>query len=254
MAVHQSLEPARETGERARPCLARSPRAEVRPVGLATALRARTRALHVQAERSGIVRDLLRGRASREGYALLLRNLVPAYREMETGLERLRHAPGVRVAADPALYRARALESDLAALAGPAWCRALPLLPDGARYAARVAAAAEGDGTRLIGHAYARYLGDLSGGQILRRLLARSLGLGPGSLRFYDFPAIADPEAFKAGCRAGLDRAALEIDDMDAVVEEAAVAFELNIAVSKAVQAAVTRPADAVPALSGSPE
>jgi heme oxygenase len=35
--------------------------------------------------------------------------------------------------------------------------------------------AAEGDGTRLIAHAYTRYLGDLSGGQILQRLLARSL-------------------------------------------------------------------------------
>jgi len=104
------------------------------------------------------------------------------------------------------------------------------------------ARAAAGDGSRLIAHAYIRYLGDLYGGQILRRILARSLGLGAPSLSFYDFPAIADAEAFKAGYRAALDQAALEIEDCAGVVEEAALAFELNIAVSMAVGDAAARP------------
>jgi heme oxygenase len=230
---------------------ARCARSEDPAAGLAAALRERTRALHVQAERSGIVREILRGRASRHGYALLLRNLLPAYRELERGLERHRHAPGVRAAARPVLYRAPALAADLAALCGPAWSRSLPLLPAGERYADRVAAAGSRDGARLIGHAYARYLGDLSGGQILRRLLGRSLGLGPGCLAFYDFPDIPDPEGFKAGYRAALDRAALEIVDVDGVVEEAAAAFRLNIEVSEAVLAAVTDQEALAPALPG---
>lgn len=211
-------------------------------IGLAAALRERTRALHVQAERSGMVREVLAGRASRHGYALLLRNLMPAYGRLEEGLERHRRAPGVHAFALPALYRARAIAADLEDLCGPAWPCALPLLPAGERYAGQVARAAAGDGSRLIAHAYTRYLGDLYGGQILRRILARSLGLGAPSLSFYDFPAIADAAAFTAGYRDALDRAALEIEDCAGVVAEAALAFELNIAVSRAVQDVVGAP------------
>ena len=47
--------------------------------GLAQALPARTRTLHLRAERSGFVADLIRGRGSRTGYLLFLRNLQPAY-------------------------------------------------------------------------------------------------------------------------------------------------------------------------------
>ena len=198
--------------------------------GLAPALRARTAALHVQAERSGIVAEILRGRASRTAYALLLRNLLPAYRAMEAGLERHRLSPGVRWFARPEMYRAEAIAADLAALGG-----AHALLAAGAAYADRIAAC---DGPRLIGHAYARYLGDLSGGQVLKRLLARTLGLGPEATSFYDFPAIADIDAFKQAFRAALDRAGGEIADPAAVLDEAAEAFRLNIAVSEAVQAA----------------
>jgi heme oxygenase len=197
---------------------------------LAAALRARTAALHVQAERSGIVADILRGRASRAGYARLLRNLLPAYQAMEAGLDRHRLSPGLRWFARPEMYRAAAIAADLSALGG-----APALLPAGAAYAARIAAC---DGPRLIGHAYARYLGDLSGGQVLKRLLARTLGLGAEGTSFYDFPEIADMDAFKRDFRAGLDRAGAEIGDVTPVLDEAAEAFRLNIAVSEAVQAA----------------
>jgi heme oxygenase (biliverdin-producing, ferredoxin) len=224
----------------------RIPRPEQRSVRLADALRERTRTLHAEAERAGVVRAILCGRVSRYGYALLLRNLFPVYQELERGLERHRRAPGVRAIARPGLCRAQAIESDLVSLYGASWSRRLPHLPAGEGYAGRVLAAVEGEGVRLIAHAYARYLGDLSGGQILRRLLARSLGLGPESLAFYDFPQIADVEAFKAGYRAALDRAAGEITDIDGVVEEAALAFQLNIAVSNAVQDAACGLDDAV--------
>jgi heme oxygenase (biliverdin-producing, ferredoxin) len=207
-------------------------------VGLATALRERTKELHTRAERSGIVSDVLRGQATRYGYALLLRNLLPAYRQMEAGLERHRTTPGVRTFARRELYRTQALESDLRALYGAEWAGSLPLLPAGERYGLRVAAAAENDGTRLLGHAYARYLGDLSGGQILKRLLSKALGFGPHELSFFDFPAIANAEAFKREWRDALDEVAAEISDPDSVVAEAMAAFKLNIAVSESVQAA----------------
>jgi heme oxygenase len=206
------------------------------PPGLAARMKQRTQSLHVQAERSGIVRDMLRGDVTRQGYALFLRNLLPAYLALEEGLERLKSTPAFRGLAVRAVYRGPALEADLAAVAGPEWADGLRLLPEGAAYADRVARAAEGDGARLIAHAYARTLGDLNGGQVLRRLLGRSLGLDATGLSFYDFPEIEDMAAFRPAYRAALDGAADHIADPVAVIEEAAEAFRLNIAVSEAAR------------------
>jgi heme oxygenase len=218
------------------------------PGGLAAALRARASELHGHAERSGIVHRILLGQADRYGYALLLRNLLLAYQLLEQGLRRHRHTPGVRMAVRPALFRAPRLAADLAALCGPSWRRSLPLLAEGALYARRVAQAAKGDGRLLIAHAYVRYLGDLNGGQTMKRLLARTLAVEPATLSFYDFPDITDMRAFSAAYRADLDRAGGEIDSIDAVAEEVARAFALNIQVSESVQRSVEWRQSAEPA------
>jgi heme oxygenase len=205
--------------------------------GLVVAMRDRTRPLHTRAERSGIIAAILAGQGTVQGYKLFLRNLLPAYQHMEQGLER-KKTTVLACVAQPGLYRAAAIEADLLKLEGANWQQTLRLLPEGERYAQRVAVACEGDGTRLIGHAYARYLGDLSGGQILKRLLARSLLLEPQALSFYDFPEIPDADAFKSVYRKAIDDAAGKIADVAAVIDEALVAFELNIDLSEAVAAA----------------
>lgn len=205
--------------------------------GLAGLLRERTRRLHAAAERSGFVRRILTGRADRAGYALLLRNLLPVYRELEAALQRRRCAAGVRRIFEPDLFRARGLESDLRAIGGPGWGRALPLLTAGEVYASRVAACGRRPGGLLVAHAYVRYLGDLSGGLVLPGLLRGQLGLGEGELSFYRYEGIADPAAFKLDFRRALDRAGAELPDHAPLAEEAAVAFRLNIALSEAVEA-----------------
>lgn len=208
-------------------------------------VRERTRALHARAERSGIIRDILRRRADRLGYALLLRNLLPAYEEMERGLDLERQDSVVAPLAQPAVYRAKAIRSDLAQLCGTSWRRDLPLLAEGDRYACRVAAAAGGDGAPLLAHAYVRYLGDLNGGQVLKQLLAESLALGPEALSFYDFPKVSDLDGFRAGFRKAIDQAAAKVSDCEGLIAEAETAFQLNIEVSEAVRRAAAEPARA---------
>ena len=192
----------------------------------------RTKTLHVQAERSGIIARMLRGTASRGGYALLMFNLVPVYRALEAGLARHAGGAGVGLLALPEVYRVASLEADLRAL-GEAGLR---VLPEALAYAALVEAAAEGRGERLIAHAYARTLGDLSGGQILARLLGETLGLGADALGFYAFPAIADIAAFKARYRGLIDAAA--VADVGGVLDEAEAVFRVTIVLSEAVAAA----------------
>jgi heme oxygenase len=211
------------------------------PISVVKALYLRTKTLHVEAERTGIIRDLLRGEADLEGYTLLLRNLLPAYRALEQGLERHRDSKGLRQIANFRLKRAPAIESDLVAICGKRWSHDLPLLDVGKLYASQIAKAAEGDGARLIAHAYTRYLGDLSGGRILQRLLARSLKLRPSELSFYDFPLFSDLDALKADYRKALDQAGAHAPNGDAIVEEGAVAFSQNIALSCAIKSIRSR-------------
>ncbi len=148
--------------------------------GLVSALYVRTKALHAEAERSGIVVDILKGEASREDYVLFLRNLLPAYRALEEGLARHAGSPILGELANYRLDRAPAIAADLDALSGPGWESRVPVLRSAQTYAAKINDATNGDGSRLIAHAYTRYLGDLNGGQILQRLLTKALDLKPG--------------------------------------------------------------------------
>lgn len=212
------------------------------PLDAAEAMRAATRPLHAQAERTGIFRDLLAGRATPRSYALLLAGLLPAYRALEAGLERHRGAR-LRALAERDVYRAGAIEHDLALLEGPAWPRKLVPPAEAAAYAARVARAAEGDGLRLAAHAYVRYLGDLNGGRILARVLAHSVGAAASELAFHAFPAIADLAAFRTRYRDAIARIARDDAELRALAAEAVAGFRLNIALA----AAVTRATEAAP-------
>ena len=90
-------------------------------MSLAERLRDATRELHAQAERSGVMRTLLRGELGRGDYALLLRNLHAIYAALEAALAQHGGHPVLAPVDDPALRRRAALEADLALLAGADW-------------------------------------------------------------------------------------------------------------------------------------
>jgi heme oxygenase (biliverdin-producing, ferredoxin) len=140
---------------------------------------------------------------------------------------------GYRVLTDPALARGAALEADLRALAGATWRTRIPLLASAKDYAQRIDQASP---SQLLAHAYVRYLGDLNGGQIIRRLLRDSLALGDAQLGFYAFPEIDDIESFREDFRAALDALAAQLD-AESVVDEALRAFALATRVSIDIEA-----------------
>src|SRR5690606_9237880 len=98
----------------------------------------------------------------------------------------------------PELDRMPALERDMANLEGS---DEIPVLPATRAYADRiVAAAATPEG--LLAHHYIRYLGDLSGGQVIGRRMARTYGFeGETATEFYGFPEIDSPKAYKDAYR-----------------------------------------------------
>ncbi len=201
-------------------------------------LREATKDLHRQAERSGFIADLLHGRTTQARYALYLRNLLPAYAALEQALDRGPHTLLLAPFADRRLRRLPALTADLLAIAGPDWRDTHTLLPEAKSYAGLIERAGRGDGYALLAHAYARYLGDLSGGQILKSLLSRFYGLGPATLAFYDFPALSDQGAAKIAMRRALHDVPFAGHAAETVIVAAKDAFRHIIALSEAIGAA----------------
>jgi heme oxygenase (biliverdin-producing, ferredoxin) len=140
----------------------------------------------------------------------------------------------VRRIARPAVYRASAIGADLAHLA-PDWDASLPALPAATRYAERIAHCAAEAPERVAAHAYVRFLGDLNGGRVVQRLLAESLAFAPAALTAYDFPAIDDLERFRGEYRRAFDAAAETSEERAAILDEAVLAFRLEIDLANAV-------------------
>jgi heme oxygenase len=202
---------------------------------LSELLRERTASVHTEAERTGIIADILQRKADRSGYALFLRNILPAYESLESELSRRSADPILGVFSRHTLWRSDRLRNDLLHIEGAGWEQSLPLLASGVSYADCIARAGGGDGLRLSSHAYVRYFGDLSGGQILKKLLGKTLSLPAEALTLYDFPGL-DAQALKAEMRDALNHAGRVSDDEDSLVAEAIAAFEHNIGVSREVQ------------------
>ena len=195
------------------------------PGALSARLKDATRALHGVAEGAGIMPALLGGGIDRRTYCALLRNLHALYDALERGLDAHAGAPAVAPIRIPALFRTQALAADLDTLCGPRW-RDLPLTAAMHAYVARLREIAQARPVLLPAHAYVRYLGDLSGGQILGDAVRRALGLADGvGMAFYAFGAARDVAALKRTLRAGLDGLPLSADEAAAVVAEAQDAF-----------------------------
>jgi heme oxygenase len=189
--------------------------------------------LHAAAEASGIVAELIQGQITRSHYALYLRNLLPAYQAMEASLQRNRGRSIFDGLAHPSLYRADRIVADLRDLSGSDWAESLPLLASGKQYADRVAWV--GQSELLIAHCYTRYLGDLNGGRILLQRVLRRFGQNFAAVAFVTFPDIEDMDGFRAAYRRNLDNTGRHLSNPIGVIEEAAIAFQLNIELSYAV-------------------
>ncbi|MFG2920957.1 heme oxygenase (biliverdin-producing) [Streptomyces sp. NPDC048305] len=198
-----------------------------------TLIRTASHEQHTEAESSAFMGDMLGGRLGVEAYTRYTEQLWFVYRALEDGADALRDGPVAGPFIRPELMRTAELERDLAHLRGEGWREGLEPLPATAAYAARVAECARDWPAGYVAHHYTRYLGDLSGGQIIRGTAEKTWGFdrkGDG-VRFYVFEQIPNPAAFKREYRELLD--AVDADDLEKqrIVDECRRAFALNTAV-----------------------
>lgn len=198
-----------------------------------TVIRVASHEQHTEAETSTFMSDLLGGRLGVDAYTRYTEQLWFVYRALEDAADALREDPVAGPFIRPELMRVAEIERDLAHLIGPDWRESVVALPATGAYAARVAECAATWPGGYVAHHYTRYLGDLSGGQIIRDKAERTWGFerkGDG-VRFYVFADIANPAAFKRTYRELLDAIAADDLEKQRIVDECKRAFDFNGAV-----------------------
>lgn len=170
-----------------------------------------THDLHADAERTLFAKKLVTGAFSKEEYANYLWQMVLVY----NGIEVACASQGL-LAKLPDIERAHKIYQDCIELVGP--YHNLTWLPVTIEYYQYLLALNYDDNRRhlLKAHMYCRHMGDLFGGQIIKKV-------APGKGRFYDF---ANPTELKAAIRAELT------DDLG---PEARVAFNWAIKIMRAL-------------------
>lgn len=198
-------------------------------VTFSTELRERSRTMHEQAEGSRFTSALLAGELDRAQYASLVAQEWFIYVTLETVGAKLTADPIAGPFLDPRLTRLAGLEADLTFLIGPGWKEQIGALPATERYAGRLREVAASWPAGYVAHHYTRFLGDLSGGQIIAAKLRKQFGFAEdeGALS-YAFPGVISPKAVKEEYRAKLDALPLQPDERTRVIDEVLSAYRLN--------------------------
>ncbi|CAN5362829.1 biliverdin-producing heme oxygenase [soil metagenome] len=193
------------------------------------ALRERTWSSHGDSEGATFMKDLMTGKGTREDYVALVAQHFFIYEAIEAAAARFADDPFAAPFITPQLTRLPAIEDDLEFLLGPTWREQITPLPTTERYAARVnEIAAEGWAGGFIAHHYTRYLGDLSGGQVIRTLMQRQFGFETNGVGFYLFDEIAKPKEFKETYRDQLDAVDWDAAERERVIDEVLTAYRFN--------------------------
>jgi len=189
-----------------------------------------TKKSHSAAENTKFVAAFLRGVISQENYRTLIKDLYFVYAAIEEEMARLKDNKYIAPINFKELNRIEQLKMDVRYYYGPNWRAIIAPSESAVQYVERIHEVADENPQLLVGHHYTRYLGDLSGGQILKGIAEKALNLREGEgLKFYEFDKIDDKKAYKDKYRAALDSLPLDEGQINAIITEANYAFKLNM-------------------------
>lgn len=204
---------------------------------LATKLREGTKKAHTMAENTGFIACFLKGTVEPTSYRKLVANLYYVYSAMEEEMHKHREHPILGQLYFPELNRKASLEADLTYYFGSNWREQVGPSEAAQAYVARIHEVAAQAPELLIAHLYTRYMGDLSGGQILKKIAQNAMNLSEGQgTHFYEFEQIADEKEFKKLYRQRLDEVPVDEATADRIVEEANDAFGMNMTMFKELE------------------
>jgi len=181
---------------------------------------------HSMAENTGFVTNFLAGVVSKDSYKQLIADFYFIYTALEEQVEKFKDDPFIAPIAFDELKRVPALEKDCEFYWGENWRNTISPTDACKNYVKRLKKI---NAKFLVGHHYTRYLGDLSGGQILRNIANKSMNLNGEGLAFYEFEGISNPGNFKNRYRTALDNLPITWSDGELIINEANYAFKLNM-------------------------
>jgi len=191
---------------------------------LALQLKEGTKVSHSAAENTKFVSSFLKGVVSRDNYKQLTANFYYVYRAMEEEIEKLDDFP----LHDKLLNRTHKLEQDLRYYYGVMWRDKIEPSQSTKNYVKRIQVIAQQTPYLLVAHHYTRYMGDLSGGQILASITKKALNLTTEGLKFYEFD-IPNTKEYKDKYRQTLNDLNMSEVQTSMLIDEANYAFKLNM-------------------------
>jgi len=192
------------------------------------ALRERTWSSHGDSEGADFMTDLMSGRGTRDDYIALVAQHYFIYEALEAAAATMADDEVAARFISLRLTRLPAIEADLEFLLGSGWRDTISPLSTTQRYVERITGVAASWPGGFIAHHYTRYLGDLSGGQVIRALMQRQFGFETNGVGFYLFDEIASPKRFKETYRDELDAVDWSAEERDRVIDEVLIAYRFN--------------------------
>lgn len=194
---------------------------------LSQMLREGTGEEHKKAERSQFIQFMFKGQITRDAYVKQLECLYHLYSALENEMEIHKNTKAVCNFYFPELRRKESLYSDLIFFMGTSYHPGSPLEKT-AKYIDHIKHISDREPIKLIPHAYVRYLGDLSGGQILGKIIRKTFSLSENlGDAFFTFP-IENVDQFKNIYRARLDELTEDESVKQSLLLEAKLAFQMN--------------------------
>lgn len=197
---------------------------------LAQQLREGTTKSHSMAENVSFVKSFLGGVVDKDSYKMLIANLYFIYDAIERQICQNKENSAVSAIYFPELFRKQSLIQDLIYYYGENW--SIQIHPSSATmvYVNRINQIGSTAPELLIAHSYTRYIGDLSGGQILKKIAKNAMNLSDNQgTTFYDFDLIDDEKVFKDLYRKSLNNIPLTKQQVDQIIAEANLSFNLNM-------------------------
>ncbi|KAM9096366.1 heme oxygenase 2 isoform X1 [Sarcophilus harrisii] len=191
-----------------------------------------TKESHDRAENTQFVKDFLKGHIKKDLFKLATTALYFTYSALEEEMDRNKSHPAFAPLYFPTeLHRKEALTKDMEYFFGEDWREKVKCSEATQHYVDRIHYVGQHEPELLVAHAYTRYMGDLSGGQVLKKVAQRMLKLpstGEGT-QFYLFENIDNAQQFKQFYRARMNALDLDLKIKEKIVEEANKAFEYNM-------------------------
>ena len=154
-------------------------------------IRNNTDALHLASEKTGFIKRLFEGKASKEGYIEYIFNLHAMYKAIEDSLDKHLNRESIKYFVTKELYRAELIKKDLQVLAGDKLSE-MKLLPSTEACVARINEVNEEHPELIVTYAYVRFIADLFGGRMFPEVLTKNYDIPKDALNYYIQPNVGN--------------------------------------------------------------